>query len=472
MSLYGDNFKIKEKIIGVKIPIEVDSDLRRFIFDNINTYRDIKNDFIEAANEHKKKYKTYKGFNAFAFKTKYYKKEVESGIYDERCVGLSEQVSKDIDMNINSILAKYKNAASKEKDKDDDKKTGNEGTFHFRKLNKFYGSFKVHNKAYINKRCSTKRCCSRLHVIDSHTVSFRVRANKGSRVEEIRYITLKEPLYDDAEFKKNGNHSFTRYYTEGASKHECVFNSVNIKETCFIHELGKFYIQFSIKVCYCIDNDEIDSRIKSKAGIDTGIHNPIMIYEGKGRFISLRMEEKAIQRIHYLERRAGRIKHHMDNKLVINKKKVEKGEMENEYSKNYLKLQKKFRKAHKHIRNIRRHWRNVTCKKIVTRYKTIVVDTFTQPVNKYVNLPKKLKKKINHNNRFHAMYLFNETLKHMAEKYGCEYINAPTHTTCTCSKCGYINPHLPLSQRELVCEECGYAIDRDMNASKNCYAFA
>ena len=57
MSLYH-NYKLKEKTIQVKIPIEVDKDLRDFIFDNINTYRDIKNDFIEAANKHKDKYGT------------------------------------------------------------------------------------------------------------------------------------------------------------------------------------------------------------------------------------------------------------------------------------------------------------------------------------------------------------------------------------------------------------------------------
>ena len=43
MSLYY-NYKLKEKTINVKIPIETDYELRGIIFDNINMYRDIKND--------------------------------------------------------------------------------------------------------------------------------------------------------------------------------------------------------------------------------------------------------------------------------------------------------------------------------------------------------------------------------------------------------------------------------------------
>ena len=34
-----------------------------------------------------------------------------------------------------------------------------------------------------------------------------------------------------------------------------------------------------------------------------------------------------------------------------------------------------------------------------------------------------------------------------------------------------INVKIPINQRIFKCEECGYTIDRDMNASKNCYDF-
>ena len=81
----------------------------------------------------------------------------------------------------------------------------------------------------------------------------------------------------------------------------------------FIHELGKFYIQLSINVRYYIDKNEVNSRLYDKAGIDTGIHNPFMLYDGNS-YISFRMNDKISNKIHYLERRAKRIQHAMDNK--------------------------------------------------------------------------------------------------------------------------------------------------------------
>lgn len=37
----------------------------------------------------------------------------------------------------------------------------------------------------------------------------------------------------------------------------------------------------------------------------------------------------------------------------------------------------------------------------------------------------------------------------------------------TCSKCGHIKGNLSLTDRVFICDECGYIIDRDLNASIN-----
>ena len=462
MKKYNNKYKLKEKTIQVKIPIEVDDYLKEFIFKNINMYRHIKNDFIDYANKYKEEHGSYIGCNVLNFKTKYFEYEEDIGRYEEYSVGLSEQVAKDVNTTIKMLRTNYK----KSRDRGEEAK---EGTLHFRKLDRFYGSFKVHNKPSIDKRHNTKRCCSRLNIVDKNHIIFRVRANMKNRKAEYLNITLKEPLCDEIIYDNKDNHMFIKYYTEGTSKHEYRFNSIDIKETCFIHELARFYIQFSIDVIYIIDTNEVEDRLP-KAGIDTGIHNPAMIYDGN-HYIRVAMDDKTSNKIHYLERRARRIQNHMDNKYRINKERMEKGEIDNPYSNNFIKLQRKFRKIWRRIRNIRRHWRYVTCKKIVTRYKKIVVDTFEQPRGFKDNLPIKLKKLINYNNRFHCMYTFNETLKHIADKYGCEYIEAPEKTTCTCSICGYVNKHLPLKERNLTCKECGEVIDRDMNAAKSCYLF-
>ena len=64
---------------------------------------------------------------------------------------------------------------------------------------------------------------------------------------------------------------------------------------------------------------------------------------------------------------------------------------------------------------------------------------------------------------------FNESLKHMCDKYYCLYIKSPSDSTRTCSRCGFVNKKLTLSERFLKCKKCGYVIDRDKNASINCY---
>ena len=449
--------KIKEAIINVKIPIEVDEYIRHFILLNINMRRQIWNDFVEKANKYKDEYNHYVGFNPLKYKTEYFNEvEVPAKRYDEYCTGLSAQVAKDMDIAMKSIKTKNEKIL---KSKSDTKL----GELRTHKRNNYHGSFTVECKSLIST--VNGKFYSRIHIKDKNTLSFRVRGNRNGHESEDLIIHLKEDLYDDVIPYDKHQNEYIRYYDEKlTARNECRFRDIDIRMCTFIHDLGKFYIQLAIRVLYCIDKENIKSRYK-KLGIDTGIHNPFMCYDGEHDiYTQVEMDNKTSRKIHYLERRARRIQHAMDKKYNYN---IEHGL--NPYSNNYKKLLYKFRKIWKKITNIRRNWAYNVCKKIVTHYKCIVVDRFTQPDNKDVNLPNKLKRHINYVNRFHAMFNTNEILVHMANKYGCKYIEAPKNTTCTCSICGHKNPHLPLSQRKFKCEECGYEIDRDMNAAKNCY---
>ena len=41
----------------------------------------------------------------------------------------------------------------------------------------------------------------------------------------------------------------------------------------------------------------------------------------------------------------------------------------------------------------------------------------------------------------------------------------PSSKTCSC--CGHVHEHLELKDRVYVCEECGFTMDRDLNAAMN-----
>ena len=43
----------------------------------------------------------------------------------------------------------------------------------------------------------------------------------------------------------------------------------------------------------------------------------------------------------------------------------------------------------------------------------------------------------------------------------------PAYTTRTCSRCGHVGDHIPLTTRMFRCSECGLEMDRDRNAARN-----
>jgi putative transposase len=173
-----------------------------------------------------------------------------------------------------------------------------------------------------------------------------------------------------------------------------------------------------------------------------------------------------------LEKRANHLAEIMNRKMQANLSKLESDPEYNYYTKNYRKVQQKYRITWQQIVDIKFHWLKLKANEIAKSNDFIVVDTFKQPSKKeHENIHPKMVRKINHKNRFHCMYKFNEYLKHACDKYDCKYLEAPKDTTRTCNKCGFVNKKLELGVRNLVCERCGYTEDRDINAALNCYDY-
>ena len=64
---------------------------------------------------------------------------------------------------------------------------------------------------------------------------------------------------------------------------------------------------------------------------------------------------------------------------------------------------------------------------------------------------------------------FKRQLEYKAKKFGCEIIIADRWypSSKTCSHCGHKKQHLSLSERTFHCQNCGFEMDRDLNAAIN-----
>ncbi|MBQ9059181.1 MAG: transposase [Atopobiaceae bacterium] len=64
---------------------------------------------------------------------------------------------------------------------------------------------------------------------------------------------------------------------------------------------------------------------------------------------------------------------------------------------------------------------------------------------------------------------FRRQLEYKAREKQCELVVVDRFypSSKTCSKCGHVKTKLALSERVFTCEECGYVIDRDLNAAIN-----
>ena len=411
--------------IMIKRSIEVDDTLKKFIFTNSNYRRKVWNDFVR---EYYRCKDCGEEFDAMKYRTVYFNTvEIPRNIYNVFTVDISKQVTKDIIDGLKICKTQH-------------------GKLKFKKFNRFKCSFKVQSRSQYLKRTKNQPDSfnSRVYIDSDDQISFRVRAG------EFIQIKLKEPLFYDAYPIEGVAYYFTK-------KNQYAFSNEDIKEISFIHELGKFYIQLTVEVFNLYNKKKEITKRKNIAGIDLGIHNPMCITDEDETYV-LRMSNKELNRIHYLERRLRRLQSIMDRKTYG--------------SKNYYKVLRKFRVTHYKIRNIRLNWRRKLSKFIATRYKKICVDKYSIPTKDlYTHLPKVVSKKLNSFNRLHGMYLFSESLIHACYKYKTKYYKSPEYTTRTCCRCGYINDKLPLSERYLTCTDCGLVIDRDVNASKNCYNY-
>ena len=217
-------------------------------------------------------------------------------------------------------------------------------------------------------------------------------------------------------------------------RHKIKYEFDKVTEFTISKENNKYYVSFSFYT-------EIEGKeTNGSVGIDLGIKNFAIcsdgtIYENK------RFYEKSLRKLKISQRKLS---------------KKQKG------SNNRDKARLKVSKLHKKVRNQRNDYQHKISRELVNKYNIICLETL-KVKNMVKN--KRLSKSINDV----SWSSFIEKLEYkIAENQGyLVKIDAYYPSSKTCSNCGCIKDKLSLSERIYHCDECGFTIDRDLNASIN-----
>jgi putative transposase len=132
-------------------------------------------------------------------------------------------------------------------------------------------------------------------------------------------------------------------------------------------------------------------------------------------------------------------------------------------SNNIIKAEKRVKKLHNKLSNIRKDYIHQITRKLVNMLpnKIVMEDLNVSGMMKNRHLSKAIQEQ--------CFAEFIRQIKYKCEEYGIKFIQAdrfyPSSKTCAC--CGFINKDLKLKDRVYICPDCGFEIDRDLNASIN-----
>ena len=258
----------------------------------------------------------------------------------------------------------------------------------------------------------------------SSTQSFNCYQGDKVKIEN-NYITLVKPRGSD--------------YTEEDlrirfKRHKIKYHFDKVTNFTISRENNKYYISFTFYT-------DIESKDTSGAvGIDLGIKDFVICSDGTV-YENKRFFEKSLRKLKISQRR-------------LSKKKKD--------SKNREKPRLKVNQIHKTVKNQRNHYQHKVSRELADNFNTICLETLNV---KNMVKNKKLSKAIS--DVSWSSFITKLDYK-IAESQGkIVKIDRFYPSSKTCSNCGCVKKELKLSERTYHCEECGFTIDRDLNASIN-----
>lgn len=220
------------------------------------------------------------------------------------------------------------------------------------------------------------------------------------------------------------------------------------------HQAGRYYVSVLVDA----DNIVVTNKETTKGiGIDLGIKDFATINTFDKPFKNINKSKK----VKKLEKKLKREQRKLSRKYESLKKKIKK--KEDATRQNISKQVAKVQILHQKLTNIRHNYINQVVNEVVkTKPSHITIEDLNV---KGMMKNRHLSKAVAQQN----FYRFRIKLEHKCKISNIELRVAsrfyPSSKTCSC--CGYIKKDLKLRDRVYICDDCGFEIDRDLNASIN-----
>lgn len=225
-------------------------------------------------------------------------------------------------------------------------------------------------------------------------------------------------------------------------------NSVTISQSG-----DRFYASFSFQISH--EEHNKTHKIKNankKIGIDLGLKSFLSLSNG--------LVFLAPKPLHKLNARLIRMQRKLSRKVHAKTKQERLQGIKS--SNNFKKQSLKVNRLHKKISNIRVDFLHKTSSLLLRHFSHLALeDLNTSGMMKNHRLAKSLSDV--------SFYEFNRMLEYKASYQNKSITRADRFfpSSKTCSNCGSIKQDLKLHHRTYKCENCGFIIDRDLNASVN-----
>ena len=211
-------------------------------------------------------------------------------------------------------------------------------------------------------------------------------------------------------------------------------------------------------ISVCIENEVRDLEAPTNpVGIDLGVKNLAVIATNKDHIRTFSSINKTV-RVKKLERKLRRYQRKLDRQRSMRPFGTEIYSL-----KNYKKTKKQIQLIYRTLTNIRDNYlHQVTTWVVKTKPSAIVLENLAvRNMMRNRHLAKAIQDQ--------KFYTFRSMITYKAARQSIPVILAGRFlpSSKTCHNCGCVKRNLSLSERTFVCEDCGYRMDRDINAAMN-----